>query len=77
MSSNEIAIAFDPEGQAIGLGDELELDPLVLREEQVVRRSANGAEFRIVIQRHDVHDLRLRCAHGVSRFPSESRLSGA
>ncbi|GAC1648246.1 MAG: hypothetical protein NVS4B3_03540 [Gemmatimonadaceae bacterium] len=77
-TTNELLLVFVvPNGAAITLGDRLDFDAIRLDSVLPVRNVTRKASFSILLQKINVHDLRLPSGHGGSRTPSDARIAGA
>ena len=71
---NDILVVFRlPAGVQADVGDVLELDLCYLDRVQEITNDTKARRFSAEVRSHDVHDLRLPAAHGVSRFPEAER----
>jgi hypothetical protein len=77
VTDNDILISFPPpEGIKCRLGDVYQIDLDSLDRKQQIQNVSTGQTFSLTIRSGSVHDLRLPCKHGTSRFPSKERLKG-
>ena len=75
-TATDILVVFrPPPSPPLHLGDVLDVDLFQLDCEQTIHNVSRGFSFSAVIKSNDIHDLRLSCCHGTSRFPSVQRRS--
>ncbi|GAC1454392.1 MAG: hypothetical protein PVSMB1_03470 [Gemmatimonadaceae bacterium] len=77
-TSNQLLVVFVvPSTATVNLGDKLELDTLRLDSVVLVTNLTRKESFSTLLQKNNVHDLRLPPGHQGSRTPSAARLAGA
>ena len=77
-TAHDILFVFRPPTNGLlHVGDPIEINQNILDTEQTAMHIPTGEKFKIEIRKNDVHDLRLPCKHGSSRFPSPERFCEA
>jgi hypothetical protein len=74
-TDNDLLVVFKvPAGHEVRLNDLLEIQDLELDSNRTIVNLTRGSSFGVHLAARDVHDLRLKSAHGSSRTPSRARL---
>jgi len=75
-TENAIGVTFRvTEGDALELGDRVEIDLPRVATAKTILRLSDGAVLKIELGEDDLHDLRLPIRHGARRQPSVARMN--